>query len=68
MLTSIASLPELERQVIVLRFGLDDGRPRPLDEISEELDLPAHRIREITNEATRRLAELLRPYENMIAA
>ena len=68
VLASLESLPELERQVIVLRFGLDDGRPRPLDEISEELDLPAHRIREITNEATSRLAELLRPYENMIAA
>ena len=68
VLASLESLPELERQVIVLRFGLDDGRPRPLDEISEELDLPAHRIREITNEATSRLAELLRPYEDMIAA
>jgi len=68
IIESLAALPELERQVIVLRFGLDDGRPRPLDEISAELDLPSHRIREITNDATRRLAELLRPYEDMIAA
>ena len=68
IIESLAALPELERQVIVLRFGLDDGRPRPLDEISEELDLPSHRIREITNDATRQLAELLRPYEDMIAA
>ena len=68
VLASLESLPELERRVIVLRFGLEDGRPRPLDEISDELDLPNHRIREITNEATSRLAELLRPYEDMIAA
>ena len=47
-----------ERQVIRMRFGLEDGQDRTLSEIAEELGVSRERIRQIEAEA---LAKLRRP-------
>jgi RNA polymerase primary sigma factor len=51
---AIAKLPERERQVIELRFGLD-GEPKTLESIGKELDLTRERIRQLEANALDRL-------------
>ena len=55
---ALAALSERERQVLVLRYGLDDDEPKTLDEIGCQLSLTRERIRQIQVEALRRLASL----------
>jgi RNA polymerase sigma factor (sigma-70 family) len=43
----LATLSLREQQVIRLRFGLDDGRQRTLDEVGREFGLSRERIRQI---------------------
>ena len=43
--TALESLTERERQVIKLRFGLDDGRARTLEEVGKEFSVTRERIR-----------------------
>ena len=43
----LATLSQRERAVIRLRFGLDDGRQRTLDEVGREFGLSRERIRQI---------------------
>jgi RNA polymerase primary sigma factor/RNA polymerase nonessential primary-like sigma factor len=45
--TVLETLTEREREVIRLRFGLEDGRQRTLDEIGREFGLSRERIRQI---------------------
>jgi RNA polymerase primary sigma factor len=45
--TLIDSLPERERKVIELRYGLQDGRPRTLKEVSGAFGLTRERIRQL---------------------
>jgi RNA polymerase primary sigma factor len=54
----LRSLPDRERRVIQLRFGLVDGRGRTLDEIGREFGLTRERIRQIEQ---RTLAKLRHP-------
>jgi len=51
----LASLPEKERRVIELRFGLVDGRSRTLDEVGQEFRVTRERIRQIEAKALRKL-------------
>ncbi len=51
----LKTLPERERKVIELRYGLVDGRPRTLEEISLEFGVTRERIRQIEADALRRL-------------
>ena len=55
---ALAELPERERRVLALRFGLD-GEPRSREAIGAELGLTAERVRQLENEALERLAEML---------
>ena len=55
---ALAALSARERQVLVLRYGLDDDEPKTLDEIGCQLSLTRERIRQIQVEALRRLASL----------
>ena len=55
---ALAALSERERQVLVLRYGLDDDEPKTLEEIGHRLGLTRERIRQIQVEALRRLASL----------
>jgi RNA polymerase primary sigma factor len=55
---ALAALPERERQVIELSFGLHGGQPRTLDELGRTLGVTRERIRQIENAALRKLASL----------
>jgi RNA polymerase primary sigma factor len=52
----IGGLDEKEAVVLKLRFGLDDDRPRTLQEIGNELGLTRERIRQIEQKAMRKLS------------
>ena len=54
--TMIGELDEKEAVVLKLRFGLDDDRPRTLQEIGNELGLTRERIRQIEQKAMRKLS------------
>lgn len=49
------SLPPRERRVIELRFGLDDGRSRTLEEVAAEFGVTRERIRQIEQKALSQL-------------
>ena len=51
----LGDLKERERQVIVLRFGLEDGRSRTLEEVGKEFNVTRERIRQIEAKAQRKL-------------
>ena len=50
-------LGERERQVITLRFGLDDGRPRTLEEVGQEFGVTRERIRQIESKTLLKLRQ-----------
>jgi RNA polymerase sigma factor (sigma-70 family) len=50
-------LGERDRKVLVLRFGLDCGTPRTLEEVSKHFDVTRERIRQIEQQALERLRE-----------
>jgi len=54
----LSSLGERERAILRLRFGLDRGEPRTLEEVGAELNLTRERIRQIERSA---LAKLRHP-------
>lgn len=49
------TLTEREQKVLRLRFGLDDGRPRTLEEVGKEFNVTRERIRQIEAKALRKL-------------
>ncbi len=53
----LATLEEREQQVITLRFGLDDGQPRTLDQIGKRFGLSRERVRQIEREVMAKLRE-----------
>ncbi|MBQ4612054.1 MAG: RNA polymerase sigma factor RpoD [Clostridia bacterium] len=51
----LGSLTDREAKVLRLRFGLEDGRPRTLEEVGKEFDVTRERIRQIEAKALRKL-------------
>ena len=51
----LGGLAERERKVITLRFGLEDGHPRTLEEVGREFGVTRERIRQIEAKALRKL-------------
>ncbi len=51
----LTTLTEREQKVLRLRFGLDDGRPRTLEEVGKEFNVTRERIRQIEAKALRKL-------------
>jgi RNA polymerase primary sigma factor len=51
----LASLAPRERKVLELRFGLEDGRSRTLEEVGREFHVTRERIRQIEAKALRKL-------------
>ena len=49
------TLSEREKKVLMLRFGLEDGRPRTLEEVGKEFNVTRERIRQIEAKALRKL-------------
>jgi RNA polymerase primary sigma factor len=52
---ALDKLTERERKIIILRFGLDDGRFRTLEEVGREFGITRERIRQIEAKALRKL-------------
>ena len=52
---ALQSLTERERQVVTLRFGLEDGRARTLEEVGKEFNVTRERIRQTEAKALRKL-------------
>lgn len=52
---ALESLTDRERQVVKLRFGLEDGRARTLEEVGREFNVTRERIRQIEAKALRKL-------------
>jgi RNA polymerase primary sigma factor len=48
---ALATLTPRENAILVKRFGLDDGRPKTLEEIGEQMGVTRERIRQIQEEA-----------------
>ncbi|HSL63542.1 MAG TPA: sigma-70 family RNA polymerase sigma factor [Gaiellaceae bacterium] len=55
---ALGALSPRDRQVLVLRYGLNDEEPRTLEEIGRRLGLTRERVRQIEVESLRRLAAL----------
>ena len=51
----LETLTDRERKVLCLRFGLDDGRARTLEEVGKEFNVTRERIRQIEAKALRKL-------------
>ena len=56
----LGDLKEREKQVIVLRFCLEDGHPRTLEEVGKEFNVTRERIRQIEAKALRKLRNPVR--------
>lgn len=54
---ALETLNEREREVLSMRFGLDDGRPKPFEEISGKFNVTKERIRQIVLRALRKLQD-----------
>lgn len=49
------TLSEREKKVLVMRFGLDDGKPKTLESVGKEFRVTRERIRQIESKAIRKL-------------
>ena len=55
LMEALETLTEREQQVLRLRFGLDDGKPRTLEEVGKQFHVTRERIRQIEAKALRKL-------------
>ena len=53
-------LNEREKRVLVIRFGLEDGMPRTLEDVGKEFNVTRERVRQIEAKALRKLRHPLR--------
>lgn len=55
LLEVLDTLTPREKRVLQMRFGIDDGKPRTLEEVGKEFDVTRERIRQIEAKALRKL-------------
>ncbi|MGH2945423.1 MAG: sigma-70 family RNA polymerase sigma factor [Solirubrobacteraceae bacterium] len=55
---ALQDLPERERTVVALRYGIDGGEPTPLREIGRRLGITPERVRQIESKALGRLGRM----------
>ena len=53
--SELNQLPERERKIIILRFGLEDGEPKTLEEVGRVIGVTRERIRQIEAKALKKL-------------
>ena len=51
----LATLTPRENKILAMRFGLDDGKPKTLEEIGEQMGVTRERIRQIQEEALKKM-------------
>jgi len=51
----LETLSDRERKVLIMRFGLDDGKPKTLEDVGQEFRVTRERIRQIEGKAIRKL-------------
>ena len=59
----LGRLTDREREVILLRFGLDSGHPRTLDEVGQAFDVTRERVRQIEAKALAKLRHPASPHK-----
>jgi RNA polymerase primary sigma factor len=64
----VQKLPKREEKILRLRFGLDGGEEQTLEEVGEKFGLTRERIRQIQNEAFKKLRVLMENPEALPAA
>jgi RNA polymerase primary sigma factor len=55
---ALAALPEGQRRVLILRFGLDSGTPRTLEEVGAVMGFSRERARQVERAALRALRDV----------
>jgi RNA polymerase primary sigma factor len=55
---ALAGLPDRERDIVAMRYGLDDGEPRKLEEVGQAFGITRERVRQIEKHALRKLKAL----------
>ena len=55
---ALAALPQREREVIEMRFGLTGGQPRTLEEVGRAFNVTRERIRQIESHTLKKLESL----------
>lgn len=55
LIEALSTLTEREQRVLILRFGLEDGKSRTLEEVGQEFNVTRERIRQIESKALRKL-------------
>lgn len=63
---ALSKLTQRQADVLRLRFGLDDGRPRTLEEVGVEFGVTRERIRQIQDKALRRLSHPARKLHKLL--
>jgi RNA polymerase primary sigma factor len=63
---ALGDLPDRQRHVLELRFGVSDGQPRTLAEVGDELGISRERARQLEANGLRRLRHALRQYRNLL--
>jgi RNA polymerase primary sigma factor len=55
---ALGELPDRERTVVQMRYGIDGGEPTPLREIGRQLGITPERVRQIESKALGRLGRM----------
>ncbi|MGA8490965.1 MAG: sigma-70 family RNA polymerase sigma factor, partial [Terriglobales bacterium] len=53
----LGTLDQRENKILAMRFGLEDGRERTLEEVGAQLGVTRERIRQIQEQALKKLRE-----------
>src|SRR2546422_5059403 len=55
----LATLTQRERAILAMRFGLDDGEPKTLEEVGQHFHVTRERIRQIQEQALKQLRKMM---------